>query len=176
MATFSQSTIEKGSDIVQDFLCSACEDKKLEISADNICGSCVKFYCQSCIHLHRQLFTNHSTHGRGNMKKWPVAKTVEDFLLKCDVHKEENLAMFCKDHCKLCCNNCAFLNHRQCQTVMILSDLVKHTSTDLKKVSATIQTTLAELKKLQDNQEASVRSVQSSFDEQLKEIQETRKK
>ncbi|KAH3701939.1 hypothetical protein DPMN_076937 [Dreissena polymorpha] len=59
---------------------------------------------------------------------------------------------------------------------MLLSDLVKSTSTDLNKVSVTIQTTLAKLKKLQDNQEASIISVQSSYDEQLHKIQETRQK
>ncbi|KAH3804918.1 uncharacterized protein LOC127835147 [Dreissena polymorpha] len=176
MATFLQSSIEKGSDIVKDFLCSTCEEAKLEESADYYCESCVKFYCGICIHLHNQLFKKHTPHGRSDMKKWPVAKKVEDFLFKCDVHKEENLAMFCKEHSMLCCNNCAFLNHRQCKTVMLLSDLVKNTSTDLKQVSVTIQTTLAKLKKLQDNQEASIHSVQSSYDEQLHKIQETRQK
>ncbi|KAH3750422.1 protein PML-like isoform X2 [Dreissena polymorpha] len=175
MATFSQSSIEKGSDMVQDLLCSTCEEEKLEESADYYCESCVKFYCGKCIHLHSQLFKKHSPHGRSDMKKWPVAKKVEDFLFRCDVHKEENLAMFCKDHSQLCCNNCAFLNHRRCKTVMLLSDLVKNTSTDLKQVSVTIQTTLAKLKKLQGNQEVNIHSVQSSYDEQLQKIQETRR-
>ncbi|KAH3702058.1 hypothetical protein DPMN_077059 [Dreissena polymorpha] len=121
MANFSDSTIEKGNDWVEDFLCSACEDKKLEQSADYYCDSCVKFFCRKCIHMHSQLFTKHSPHGRGDMKKWPVVKKVEDFLLKCDVHKEENLASFCKDHSKLCCNTCAFHNHRQCKTVILLT-------------------------------------------------------
>ncbi|XP_052237683.1 uncharacterized protein LOC127848996 [Dreissena polymorpha] len=176
MATFSQTTIKKGSDIVQDFLCSTCEDEKRQELADFYCESCVKFYCQTCFHLHGQLFKKHSPHGRSDMKKWPIAKKVEDFLFKCDVHKEENLSMFCKDHSLLCCNNCAFLNHRQCKMVVLLSDLVKNTSTDLKQVSITIQTTLAELKKLQESQEAAMKSVQISYDEQLQKIQETRRK
>ncbi|KAH3704091.1 hypothetical protein DPMN_079146 [Dreissena polymorpha] len=112
MATFSQPTIESGSDMVQDFLCSTCEEKKLEESADYYCESCVKFFCRKCIDLHSQLYTQHSPHGRGDMKKWPVAKKMEDFLLKCDVHKEENNEMFCEDHSQLCCNKCAILNHR----------------------------------------------------------------
>ncbi|KAH3702470.1 uncharacterized protein LOC127861184 [Dreissena polymorpha] len=176
MATFSDSTIEKGNDWVQDFLCSSCEEEQLEESADYYCDSCVKFFCRKCIHKHCNLFTKHSPHGRSDMKKWPVVKKVEDFLLKCDVHKEENLASFCKDHSKLCCNTCAFHNHRQCKMVMLLTDLVKNTSTDLKQVLVTIQTTVAELKKLQDNQEASIQSVQSSYDEQLHKIQVTRQK
>ncbi|KAH3701950.1 uncharacterized protein LOC127861057 [Dreissena polymorpha] len=176
MATFSQSIIEKGSEMVQDFLCSTCEEEELKESADYYCESCVKFYCRKCIHMHSQLFKKHCPHGRSDMKKWPVAKKVEDFLLKCDVHKEENLVMFCEDHSQLCCNNCAFLNHRQCKTVMLLSDLVKITSTDLNQVSVTIQTTLAELKKIQNIQEANIQSVRISYYEQLHKIQETRHK
>ncbi|XP_052214273.1 uncharacterized protein LOC127832681 isoform X2 [Dreissena polymorpha] len=175
MAMFSQSTIEKGSDMVQDFLCSTCEYEKLDEMADYYCESCVKFYCQKCICMHSQLFKKHSTHGRGDMKKWPVAKKVEDFLLKCDVHKDENLDMFCKDHCQLCCTNCKFLYHRQCKMVPLISDLVKKNPTDLKKLSVTIQTFLKEIKNLQDQQETCIQSVQSSYDEQLQKIQETRK-
>ncbi|XP_052225322.1 uncharacterized protein LOC127840902 [Dreissena polymorpha] len=128
--------------------------------------------------MHGQLFTKHSPHGTGDIKKWPVSKKVEEFLLKCDGHKEDKVEMFCKDHTQLCCRKCALFNHRQCKAVMLLSDLVKNTSTDLKQVSVTIQTTLAQLKelqdKLQDSQEANFRSLQSSFDEQLHKIQETR--
>ncbi|KAH3702618.1 hypothetical protein DPMN_077642 [Dreissena polymorpha] len=39
------------------------------------------------------------------MKKWPFAKKVDKFLVKCDVQKEENLAICFKDH-----NHCAAFN------------------------------------------------------------------
>ncbi|KAH3878489.1 hypothetical protein DPMN_002385 [Dreissena polymorpha] len=68
--------------MIQDFLCSTCEDKKLENSADYYCEACIKFYCGKCINMHRQLFTKHVPFERGDMKKLPVAKEVEDFLLK----------------------------------------------------------------------------------------------
>ncbi|KAH3701942.1 hypothetical protein DPMN_076940 [Dreissena polymorpha] len=96
MPTFPQSIVEKGSDTVQDFLWSTCEEDELKESADYYCESCVMFYCRKCILLHSQLFKKHCPHGRSDMKKWPVAKKVEDFLLKCDVHKEENLQCFAK--------------------------------------------------------------------------------
>ncbi|KAH3749422.1 hypothetical protein DPMN_183920 [Dreissena polymorpha] len=176
MATFSQSTIDKGSDIVQDFLCSTCEDKKLDNTADFYCECCVKFFCGNCINLHSQLFTKHDTFGRKHMKKWPVTKKVEDFLLKCDVHRDENLKMFCDEHSELCCTNCAFLNHRHCPKVTLISDIVKIQSTDLKKLSVSIQTILEEMRKLQGNQEANLQYMQNSFDEQLQKIHETRRK
>ncbi|XP_052234465.1 uncharacterized protein LOC127847013 isoform X5 [Dreissena polymorpha] len=172
--SFSQSTIEKGSDMIQDFLCSTCEEKKLDKMADFYCKSCVKFYCGECVYMHNKLFTKHTPYGRGAMKKWPVAKKVEDFLLKCDVHKDESLKMYCDDHSELCCTNCAFLNHRLCQKVTLISDKAKSQSTDLQKLSVSIKTILEKITKLQDNQEASIQYVQSSYDEQLYTIQETR--
>ncbi|XP_052230380.1 protein PML-like [Dreissena polymorpha] len=175
MATFLQSTIDKGSDILQDFLCSTCEDKKLDNMADFYCETCVKFYCGKCIGMHSQLFIKHAPYGRGDLKKWPVAKQVEDFLLKCDVHKDKNLELFCDNHIELCCTNCAILNHRHCQKITLISDIVKSQSTDLQQLSVSIQTILKELKKLQDNQEASIQYVQSSYDEQLHKIQNTRR-
>ncbi|XP_052235084.1 uncharacterized protein LOC127847291 isoform X2 [Dreissena polymorpha] len=174
MATFSQSIIDKGSDIFHDFLCNTCADKKLDNTADFYCESCVKFYCGKCIRPHSQLFTKHDTFGRGDMKKWPVTKKVEDFLLKCDVHKDKNLEMFCSEHSELCCKHCEFLNHRHCKKVTLISDIVKSQSTDLQQLSISIQSILKEMKKLQDSQEASIQSVQSSYDEQLRRIEETR--
>ncbi|KAH3703827.1 uncharacterized protein LOC127860222 [Dreissena polymorpha] len=176
MATFPQSNLYKGSDMFQDFLCSTCEDNKLDKTADFYCESCMKFYCRNCINMHHLLFTKHSPFGRGDMKKWPVAKKVEDFVLKCDVHKEENLKMLCDDHNDLCCTKCAFLKHRHCRKVNFISELVKSRNTDLQKLSLSILTILEEMKELQGNQEASIRYVQSSYDEQLLTIQETRQK
>ncbi|XP_052283861.1 uncharacterized protein LOC127880588 isoform X1 [Dreissena polymorpha] len=174
--SFSQSTIDKGSDMIQDFLCSTCEDKKLDKMADFYCESCVKFYCGECVNMHNKLFTKHTPCGRGAMKKWPVAKKIEDFLLKCDIHKEESLKMYCDDHSELCCTNCAFLKHRLCPQVTFISDKVKVQSTDFQKLSVSIKTILEEINKLEDNQKASIQYVQSSYDEQLYTIQETRQK
>ncbi|KAH3749769.1 hypothetical protein DPMN_184282 [Dreissena polymorpha] len=112
MATFSQSTIDKGSDIYQDFLCSTCEEKKLDAMANFYCESCVKFNCGKCICINSQLFTKHVPFGRGDMKKSPVTKKVQDFLLKCDYNKDKELELFCDEHSELCCTHCAFLNDR----------------------------------------------------------------
>ncbi|KAH3749240.1 hypothetical protein DPMN_183733, partial [Dreissena polymorpha] len=63
-----------------------------------------------------------------------------------------------------------------CKKVTLISDIVKGQSTDLQQLSVSMQTILKEMKKLQDSQEASIQSVQSSYDEQLCRIQVTRGK
>lgn len=65
-------------------------------------------------------------------------------------------------------------SYRLCKTVTFISDYVIY-NTDLQQQSECIQTVLEEMKKLQDNHEASIRSVQSSYNKQLHRIHETRR-
>ncbi|KAH3720887.1 hypothetical protein DPMN_063798 [Dreissena polymorpha] len=112
MATFSQSTVDSGSDSIKDFYCSPCIEHKIDQWAEFYCNNCLKFYCARCINLHDQLFGKHVTYGRGDTRKLAVSKEVEEFLQKCDIHGDKLLEMFCDDHNQLCRTNCAFLNHR----------------------------------------------------------------
>ncbi|KAH3776069.1 hypothetical protein DPMN_177482 [Dreissena polymorpha] len=72
MATFSQSTVDKGSDSFTDFCCSPCKEHNFDQWAEFYCTNCQKCYCAKCINLHSQLFGKHVTYGRGDTSKWPV--------------------------------------------------------------------------------------------------------
>ncbi|KAH3853410.1 uncharacterized protein LOC127875279 [Dreissena polymorpha] len=84
--------------------------------------------------------------------------------------------MFCQDHSQLCCTDCAFLNHRQCTDVALITDSVKKMSVDMQQLSNSLQSILDELNKLKSAQEASMQSVDLSWSEKLQEIQDLRKK
>ncbi|XP_052235683.1 uncharacterized protein LOC127847672 isoform X1 [Dreissena polymorpha] len=176
MATFSQTTLGKGSDLFTDFCCSPCLEHKIDQWAEFYCDNCLKFYCAKCTNLHGQLFGKHVTYGRGDTSKWPVSKEVEDFIQKCDLHEDKRLEMFCNDHNQLCCTNCAFLNHRQCAKVVLISESVKGPLPDLQQLSRKIQTVLVELKKLQNYWDTNMQSLQVSYNKQLHEIGQTRQK
>ena len=111
MAT-SVGSVHSSSDLVKDYVCFACEGKNLEESADYFCETCMKFFCGKCSYQHDQFYTNHSKYGREETNKWPLTKKIEDLLLKCDVHKDKKLKMFCQDHSQLCCTDCVLLDHR----------------------------------------------------------------
>ncbi|KAH3748364.1 hypothetical protein DPMN_182808 [Dreissena polymorpha] len=70
---------------------------------------------------------------------------MEDLLLKCSVHKDETLKMFCQDHIQLCCSDCVLLNHRQCTNVSLISESVKKLSLDMKQLSINLQTIIHQL-------------------------------
>ncbi|KAH3895618.1 hypothetical protein DPMN_019783 [Dreissena polymorpha] len=112
MATGSLSSVPKRLRMVEDFSCTCCLEQNLTESADIYCEQCLRFYCKKCVILHSQLFTKHTTCGRGDIQKWPVPKEVEDFLRKCEVHADETLTQFCHDHGQLCCSACVGTIHR----------------------------------------------------------------
>ncbi|XP_052265698.1 uncharacterized protein LOC127868122 [Dreissena polymorpha] len=175
MAT-SVDSVHKSSDSVKDYLCSPCESKNKEASAEIFCETCLKCFCEECLHYHDHIFVNHLKYGRGETNKWPLTKTMEDLLLKCDVHNNKKLKMFCQDHKQLCCSDCVLLNHRQCTNLALISESLKQLSVDMKQFSNKIQTILAEINKFKRTQEDSIQSVEGSYSEKLQEIRDQRKK
>ncbi|XP_052281166.1 uncharacterized protein DDB_G0279899-like [Dreissena polymorpha] len=101
---------------------------------------------------------------------------MEDLLLKCDVHREEKLKMFCQDHRQVCCTDCVILNHRQFTNVSLISESVKNLSLDMQRLSNNLQTIDDELNEFRSKQEASIQSLEVSCTQKLQEVQELRKK
>ncbi|KAH3812306.1 hypothetical protein DPMN_140735 [Dreissena polymorpha] len=105
------------------------------------------------------------TCGREDIKKWPVSKTVEDFLRKCEVHEDETLTQFCHDHRQLCCSACVGTIHSQCSKVTPINELTNTQPTDLQGLSVKLETVLGEIIGLQISQEASIQSMQRTYKE-----------
>ncbi|KAH3739635.1 E3 ubiquitin-protein ligase TRIM33-like [Dreissena polymorpha] len=163
------------SDLVKDYFCGGCESRQIYESADYFCATCTRFFCRKCINPHDKPYANHSKYEGGDTNKWPLTKTMEDLLLKCDVHKDEKLRMFCQDHSKLCCTDCAFLCHRQCTNMALISESAKNLTMDMQQLSNNLQTIVGELNKFKSKQEASIQSVEVSCNEKLQEIKDLRK-
>ncbi|XP_052268728.1 uncharacterized protein LOC127870110 [Dreissena polymorpha] len=105
------------------------------------------------------------TCGREDIKKWPVSKAVEDFLRKCEVHADESLTQFCHDHGQLCCSACVGTIHSQCSKVTQISELTNTQPSGLEGLSVELETVLGEIKTLQISQEASIQSLQRTYNE-----------
>ncbi|XP_052224118.1 uncharacterized protein LOC127839772 [Dreissena polymorpha] len=165
MATGSLSSVPKCLHMVEDFSCTRCLEQNLTESADIYCEKCEGFYCKKCVILHSQFFTKHMTCGREDIKKWPVSKAVEDFLRKCEVHEDETLTQFCHDHSQLCCSACVGTIHSQCSKVTQISELTNTQPSGLEGLSVELETVLGEIKTLQISQEASIQSLQRTYNE-----------
>ncbi|KAH3870295.1 hypothetical protein DPMN_033477 [Dreissena polymorpha] len=105
------------------------------------------------------------TCGREDIKKWPVSKAVVDFLRKCEVHEDETLTQFCHYHSQLCCSACVGTIHSQCSKVTQISELTNTQPSGLEGLSMELETVLGEIKTLQISQEASIQSLQRTYNE-----------
>ncbi|XP_052256056.1 uncharacterized protein LOC127861527 isoform X6 [Dreissena polymorpha] len=177
MAELSIDSLQKGSDIIEDYCCSTCEEDYVSTEADFYCEICLKFYCCKCIHLHSQLFKRHSASGREEMCKWPVGKGMLDFIEKCEDHQDEKLKVFCEDHRQLCCSTCVMLHHRQCSKLTLISESAKiPTKADFQQLSEKLQTIQQKITELQNGQNDNLSSLQTSYTFQFQKIREMRKK
>ncbi|KAH3800247.1 hypothetical protein DPMN_153878, partial [Dreissena polymorpha] len=151
------------SPMVEAFCCISCKERNLQKSAVIYCETCLRLYCKKCVIPYSQLFTKHLTCGRGDIKKWPGFKEVEDFLMKCDVHEDKTLTHFCHDHSQLCCSDCVVTIHRQCTRVTQISECSRQKSVDTNQLSLYIQSILPQLKSLKKNQKISMKSSQKTY-------------
>ncbi|XP_052222862.1 uncharacterized protein LOC127838862 isoform X2 [Dreissena polymorpha] len=165
MATGFMTAIAKRSRTVEDFWCKSCTEQNLQESANIYCETCVQFYCKKCAIHHSEMSSKHTTHGRGDIKKWPVSTKVVDFLRKCELHDDKTLQQFCDDHSQLCCSDCFLSLHSQCNKVTPISELTSTMSTDLQGLSTKLETILEEIESLQKCQEAAMQSLDTSFTE-----------
>ncbi|KAH3829128.1 hypothetical protein DPMN_131116 [Dreissena polymorpha] len=99
---------------------------------------------------------------------------MEDLLLKCDVHPDKKVKMFCQDHSQLCCSDCVLLNHRQCTNVALISESLKKPSFNSRQLSINLQTIIDQLNMFKKELEASIQYVEVSYIEKLQEIQDMR--
>ncbi|KAH3873856.1 uncharacterized protein LOC127869101 [Dreissena polymorpha] len=167
MATFPVSSGAEEHVVDKEYCCSICEEHNTEINATFYCKKCNKFFCGQCIHSHSKhglWFNKQSPYGKDKIMKWPLSKKMENYLLTCDIHKDEQLTKFCKDHSRLCCYTCVVLDHSRCTQVKVFSE-VKRQSSDVKKLSVRVSKTLSRLKKLQSYREDNRRSMQGSYAE-----------
>ncbi|KAH3807567.1 nuclear factor 7, brain-like [Dreissena polymorpha] len=173
MASLPMSSVTEDSYIDIDYYCTDCKEQNIVLVADFYCKICVKFFCRTCIKSHKQhrrLLKKQPPYGRDKLIKWPLSLKMEKFLMTCDIHKDERLSMYCRDHSQLSCNLCVDFSHRQCSRVMRISECGKELRIDTHKLSLNIQSILYQMKSLQNNQETSMKSLQNSYTEHIETV------
>ncbi|XP_052248220.1 tripartite motif-containing protein 45-like [Dreissena polymorpha] len=163
------SAFSRNFDLVKYYCCTICEkERSVEIDAEFYCKKCRKYYCKPCIQSHRQhgwWFNKKSPYGKDKIMKWPRSKKMENYLITCDIHKDEKITILCNSHSELCCSSCVELNHSQCSKVTPINELTDMQPTDLQGLSVELETVLGEIKSLQISQELSVQALLRTYKE-----------
>ena len=142
--------------------CKPCLRDKTFTAASVYCCECCEILCSDCKkhHSRNKQTTSHTVVDiKGDMGETRRLNFVKS-LTKCKNHPQEEVKYLCKDHDQLCCNECAILSHRQCQTLQSLSASV--TSGFQNLVTKTLQAMEKHVEKMKSREINHMQSVANS--------------
>ncbi|XP_052801799.1 uncharacterized protein LOC128232338 [Mya arenaria] len=175
MASYFESSIQRGCDFVHDFSCSPCEENGFNTEAYHFCTQCTKYYCQNCVSKHNGLYQKHAVLSRMDVKKWEAAPEVMDAIKRCDMHPEEALKLVCGDHDQLCCHVCVAVDHRQCSKIQHIPDVAKgiHKNIEFQQIPKKIAELHKQLEKMKEARlvnTTSLKKTRAAISDEIKSI------
>ncbi|KAL3892080.1 hypothetical protein ACJMK2_004317 [Sinanodonta woodiana] len=123
--------------------CDQCIKQGKESLGTYLCKDCVRSMCMSCKQYH-DVFPSLGQHEVISVSDGGESCFVTPNLSKldaCNKHSKKRIKFICCDHETPCCNTCVILEHRKCERVITVDDMLK--SFDVNKKSSEIKTNLA---------------------------------
>ncbi|KAH3802795.1 uncharacterized protein LOC127837259 [Dreissena polymorpha] len=116
---------------VEQFLCGPCLAEKAEIEGVVYCKECEEPLCAQCKQDHARIKVSkhHKLCDLADAPTQEIHKFLKS-LIACPNHEKEEVVYLCKDHDLPCCHMCAIADHRKCEEVMVLSDIVHNIKVD----------------------------------------------
>ncbi|XP_045208545.2 uncharacterized protein LOC123560416 [Mercenaria mercenaria] len=123
---YSKSVIA-ASDEIKDIFCEPCVGDGKQIEAEGFCVDCSEYLCGQCYNSHGRFkaFKHHVLQDKKNMPVDVARTSVLDVCVeKCSKHPTKVTEYFCQSCDILGCSACITTNHRQCQNVDHVPDIV----------------------------------------------------
>ncbi|KAK3576525.1 hypothetical protein CHS0354_018019 [Potamilus streckersoni] len=108
-------------------LCDICLKWNRENLATSFCKDCNKFICNVCREHHDEISSpnRHNVFNLFSDNESMVVIPNLSSLEMCRRHPKEHLTFFCGDDNAFCCNTCGFLEHRKCERITAIDDMIK---------------------------------------------------
>ncbi|KAH3802674.1 hypothetical protein DPMN_156352 [Dreissena polymorpha] len=106
-------------------LCGPCLQETIETDGVSYCTVCEEPLCEKCKldHGRRKVLKHHKLCDLTDLPPKEINDLLKS-LLACPNHEKEEVVYLCKDHDVTCCNKCAMADHRKCEEVKQLSDIL----------------------------------------------------
>ena len=157
-----------------DILCAICESQHITKCAGHWCPECEEGLCSDC-QKHHSLSKPTRTHGIisiENYKKLP--KSISEIVHKCKDH-EMKYTIYCPNHDTICCPVCISTNHKKCDDLMAIPELIKAAKTS--SIIANMEQSLRDMKhvigiavKDREGNLSSIRKRRQHYSDEIKQI------
>ncbi|KAH3722356.1 hypothetical protein DPMN_065314, partial [Dreissena polymorpha] len=116
---------------VKPYLCGQCFEEKGEIEGVVYCKECEEPLCGNCKQDHARLkaLKHHKLIELSDVPPQDIQELLKR-LITCPNHETEGVVYLCKDHDVTCCNKCALAEHRKCETLKVLADILHDIKVD----------------------------------------------
>lgn len=110
--------------------CEPCKDNKESKIARSWCQQCNEALCEECAkcHMSMKATKSHEITPLENVRSNPKPAVKEEII--CTEHSKKEVDMYCVDHEQPCCPTCIATNHRNCQKVSQISEVLGQNQTD----------------------------------------------
>ena len=153
--------------------CASCKSLGRESKPTIFCLDCLKKLCQACSDI-RHTFKPMNHHKYIDIEKAfkndDGSKTISmlsEYLdLSCDSHSNEAINYYCKDNDVFCCTACRYTDHKKCDSVLKLEELVEEEGTTQEKKFTYINGLVSNLSKYAET----IESCATDYKKQVEEI------
>ncbi|KAK3576099.1 hypothetical protein CHS0354_032223, partial [Potamilus streckersoni] len=188
--SMATSLLDLKVDIPSEKRCDLCLKRKKETPAVFYCRECKKSMCAMCQEYHDDI----SACNKENILNLNTGSNLNDipidlsFLEMCSKHSNERIKFFCKDHNSIFCSTCGFLEHRKCETIITLDDMIttfgisvkskeaetnlKTCHNNLKQLASVVTGNIDTLNKDRNVITKQILSLVANFDAKLKKLED----
>ena len=153
--------------------CASCKSLGRESKPTIFCLDCLEKLCQACSDI-RHTFKPMNHHKYIDIEKAfkndDGSKTISmlsEYLdLSCDSHPSEAINYYCKDNDVFCCTACRYKDHKKCDSVLKVEELVEEEGTTQEKKFTYISGLISNLSKYAETFE----SCTTDYKKQVEEI------
>ena len=158
--------------------------------AVDFCHDCSKFICTKCSEAHKHVHP-HSPHKIVSMNSLgsTISKGMPEKLqhrdLKCNIHTNESLKVYCYDCHKLVCRDCTLIDHKNHRYAFVVDAAplckaeMKEKAESVKKMSNDLKAAVKSLedskKKLSDHETATKRAIDDAIDAEVAQANRKRR-
>ncbi|KAH3829874.1 E3 ubiquitin-protein ligase TRIM56-like [Dreissena polymorpha] len=157
--------------------CEPCKLNKASKIAMSWCQQCNEALCEDCTKCHKSMKATsaHEISGLENVRSNPQPSVKEEVM--CREHGKKEVDMYCKDHEEPGCGVCMASDHRKCEHVMQIEEVIKKQSlTDQSELIKRMDNLISNADILKKERQDVMRGTMAQKTRMLKEIADTKKR
>lgn len=155
--------------------CGICEVRQIILEANVWCSECGEGLCSECLEHHKisRSSKHHVAIPIKNYNKLP--SSMAGIVNFCDKHHGRKYENYCPSHEQLCCPECISVDHKKCNGILLLQDVIKtaKTSALLDSIETNIKNIKSNIENIKEDRKqnlAIIHDQRQTFQEKINQV------